>query len=74
MRPPARPTPPVAAACSAGRQPCHNEPLAAHDPRSHPAGMFVVTEAEAAAIRAVYEHRSVRRGKRTNKQLPATYR
>ena len=26
-------------------------------PRSHPAGMFVVTEAEAAAIRAVYEQR-----------------
>ena len=26
-------------------------------PHAHPAGMFVVTEAEAAAIRAVYEQR-----------------
>jgi hypothetical protein len=31
--------------------------LAVFDARSHPAGMFVVTEAEAAAIRAVYEQR-----------------
>jgi hypothetical protein len=29
--------------------------LAAQGPPPHPAGMFVVTEAEAAAIRAVYE-------------------
>jgi hypothetical protein len=29
--------------------------LAAFDAHTHPAGMFVVTEAEAAAIRAVYE-------------------
>jgi len=29
--------------------------LVAHGPPSHPAGMFVVTEAEAAAIRAVFE-------------------
>ena len=29
-------------------------PLARHGPHTHPAGMFVVTEAEAAAIRAVY--------------------
>jgi hypothetical protein len=29
--------------------------LAAFASRTHPAGMFVVTEAEAAAIRAVYE-------------------
>jgi hypothetical protein len=29
--------------------------LADHGRRHHPAGMFVVTEAEAAAIRAVYE-------------------
>jgi hypothetical protein len=31
--------------------------LAAFASRTHPAGMFVVTEAEAAAIRAVYEQR-----------------
>jgi hypothetical protein len=31
--------------------------LAAQNPRSHPAGVFVVTEVEAAAIRAVYEER-----------------
>jgi hypothetical protein len=31
--------------------------LAAFDAHTHPAGMFVVTEAEAAAIRAVYEQR-----------------
>ena len=31
--------------------------LAGRRQRSHPAGMFVVTEAEAAAIRAVYEQR-----------------
>jgi hypothetical protein len=31
--------------------------LVVHDPPSHPAGMFVVTEAEAAAIRAVFEQR-----------------
>jgi hypothetical protein len=31
--------------------------LAAHSPRHHPAEMFVVTEADAAAIRAVYEQR-----------------
>ena len=31
--------------------------LAAFGARTHPAGMFVVTEAEAAAIRAVYEQR-----------------
>ncbi len=29
--------------------------LAAFDAHTHPAGMFVVTDAEAAAIRAVYE-------------------
>jgi len=34
-----------------------NEPLAAHVPASHPAGMFAVTEDEAATIRAVYEQR-----------------
>ena len=34
-----------------------NEPLAAHVPASHPAGMFVVTEDEAATIRAVFEQR-----------------
>ena len=31
--------------------------LVAHDPPAHPAGMFVVPEAEAAAIRAVFEQR-----------------
>jgi hypothetical protein len=31
--------------------------LAALGPRHHPAGMFVVTEAEAAAIRAAFEQR-----------------
>jgi hypothetical protein len=31
--------------------------LAAHSPRHHPAEMFVVTEADAAAIRAVYQQR-----------------
>ena len=31
--------------------------LVVHGPPSHPAGMFVVTEAEAAAIRAVFEQR-----------------
>ena len=31
--------------------------LAGPRPRSHPAGMFVVTEAEAAAIRAAFEQR-----------------
>ena len=34
-----------------------NKPLAAHVPASHPAGMFVVSEAEAATIRAVFEQR-----------------
>ena len=36
-------------------QPCHNRPLAALDVRTHPAGMIVLTEAEAAAIRAAFE-------------------
>ena len=31
--------------------------LAVFDAHTHPAGMFVVTEAEVAAIRAVYEQR-----------------
>jgi len=31
--------------------------LAGHDGHSHPAGMFVVIETEAAAIRAAYEQR-----------------
>ena len=31
--------------------------LAAFDAHTHPAGMFIVTEAEAAEIRAVYEQR-----------------
>jgi hypothetical protein len=31
--------------------------VAVFDAHTHPAGMFVVTEAEAAAIRAVYEQR-----------------
>ena len=31
--------------------------LAAFDAHAHPAGMFVVTEAEAAAIRAAFEQR-----------------
>jgi hypothetical protein len=38
-------------------QPRHSLPLAALGAHTHPAGMFVVTEAEAAAIRAVYEQR-----------------
>ena len=33
------------------------EELAVFDAHTHPASMFVVTEAEAAAIRAVYEQR-----------------
>ena len=35
----------------------HDVPLAALCAHTHPAGMVVVTEAEAAAIRAVYEQR-----------------
>src|SRR3954471_3840791 len=41
----------------AGRRPSCNRRLAALGAHTHPAGLFVVTEAEAAAIRAVYEQR-----------------
>ena len=57
--PTAPPAPPVAVAtrpaASAGRPTWHSLPLAALGAHTHPAGMMVVTEAEAAAIRAVYE-------------------
>ena len=35
----------------------HAKPVARHRRRHHPAGMFVVTEAEAAAIRTAFEQR-----------------